>query len=444
MPFSANEVLIAASEIPGGSPEKIKTLAGEVASKLGAKFKAEYKDTDKQPIAFSKAEKLKDSKKLKGKTALKWQVKVDPKGKDILFVVTEGTKVLDEATIFEGLHKLVTGAEVINLQGADKTMVAASSKQAGRFNDDTKDKATYNDPRPGKAQVNEKSTDLAEINKKMRIVLTGHGGGDAPQGDKVFTANKFGGRNAKEIVDFLIGEGLDASYKGTIYLSGCHSAAGFNDDETFAKKVHELFSREGYKKLSVAGTAGVSWTHADGSKSSRTDALTNDIEKTHAQTAKLLDNLRKAQKGAEPELLEAEAEDKALADQYKTVAELIEEMPEIARDSLHAKLLTPIEKQRADLAPALEQMRRANKTLEGAIKSEEAYLGKLDGLLADKKSLTDGSINLAEYKKRANAAYTVDDWWGVFGPAKATKAKVSQERGKLGSLISAFKAKMKK
>jgi hypothetical protein len=442
MPFAANEVLIAASDLDAA--DKIRSLSGEVATKLGARFKAEYKDNAQQTLTFSKAEKLKDSKKLKGKSDLKWQVKVDSKGKDILFVVTSGSKVLDEATIFEGLHKIVTGAQVMNLQGGDKIMPGAARKQANKFNEDPDSVATYNDPRAGKKQVKESPADLSELNKKMRIVLTGHGGGDHPTGDKVFTANKFGGRNAKQIVDFLIGEGLDKSYKGTIYLSGCHTAAGFVDDETFAKKVHELFAKEGYKKLSVAGTAGVSWTDAQGGKHSRTDALTNDIEKTHAQTARLLENLRKAQAEGEPELVRTQAQDDLLAQQYKTVAELIEEMPPEARDSLHAKLLTPIEHRRADLAPALEQMTRANKTLLAAIKSEETYLKKLDDLLADKKALEAGTITERQYKDRANAAYTVDDWWGVFGPAKATKAKVAKESSSFDTAIKALKAKLKK
>jgi hypothetical protein len=441
MPFAANEVLIAPK--PLGDPGEIKGLVGDVSIKLGQAFKESYKHTRPVPIAFSKAEKLKDSKKLKGKTGLKWQVRVDSKVKAILFQVSEGAKVLDEATIFDKFKDIVEGAKVINLQGDDDTMKSASSKQANKFNGNAKAKGTYNDP-TSDTKVKEKKVDLSAINKKMRIVLCGHGGGPDVKGDKMYKASEFGGRSAKQIVEFLIGEGLASSYKGTIYLSGCHTAAGYKDPESFASQVHKLFAAEGYKKLSVAGTPGESWTKDDGDKGSIPSAVSEDLDKTHAKVKGLIAKLETALKTGKKDLSIAEGQMNGFEMQYDTVRQLILDMPPEARDTLEEKLLVPIKKSRDALVPAVLEMRQANTRLEGAIKSEKAYLVDLEKLRKDKKKLLAGKISQSDYNRKEEELFTVEEWWGHFGPAKSTTVKLSKGSSGFDKLIKAFKAKFKK
>ena len=439
MPFSANQVLIPPTKLDG--PEDIKSAGGTVAATLGALFKKEYNQNRPMALTFRKAEALKESKKLKGKEGLKWSVVVDKKVKEIHFVILDGTKQIDSATIFSGFDELKLGAEVINLDQNDKVMKAASAKQAKKFNG-KEDVAKYN--KPGENDKEEK-TDLAEINSHKRIVLCGHGGGGADVQGKMYTAKKFGGRDAKQIVNFLLEEGLQKDYKGTIYLSGCHTAAGYGDPESFANVVHKLLAKEGYKKLSVAGTPGIAQTKADGEKTARIAAIEKDIVLTHGKSQKLLATLTKAKAESEKELKEARAELKAIEDQYASVrALLLDAVPPEAQDTFEAKLLNPIKENRDAMIPALKELEAADKRLEGAVKSETAYFEKLSGILKKKKELQEGKIKIDDYKKEVAKDFGVEEWWGHFGPAKATRAKVSKSSSALGKIADAFKAKFKK
>ena len=60
MPFSANEVLIAAKPIPGDALDKFSTaIAGDVAAKLGKLFKESYNHTRPVVLAFKLVDKQK-------------------------------------------------------------------------------------------------------------------------------------------------------------------------------------------------------------------------------------------------------------------------------------------------------------------------------------------------------------------------------------------------
>jgi hypothetical protein len=433
MPFAANEVLIPAR--PLDSPAAIKSLAGDVSSKLGQAFKDSYKHTRPVPIAFSKAEKLKDSKKLKDKAGLKWQVKVDSKAKAILFQVTSGATVLDEATIFDKFKDIVDGNVVISLDGEDRAVDTSAKKMKGS------DKLDGNYAKDGRVGTEVK---LGPINGKKKIVLVGHGSGPDVKGDELFKASQFGGRSAREIVDFLIGKGLAQSYSGTIYLCGCHTASGGRDPDSFASQVHKLFAGEGYKKLKVAGTPGETWVKDGGGTGSIPDEVGKDLKKTHKASKAMIDKLEAALKSGEDELGIAENQMKLLEMQYESVRELILDVPPEARDTLEEKLLAPIKKNRDALVPAVQEMRKANKTLEGAIRSEKAYFADVDKLMKEKTKLEDGTITESDYNRKEEELFTVEDWWGHFGPAKATTAKVKKSGDGFGKLITAFKAKFRK
>lgn len=431
MPFSPNQVLIAPADLK--SPTDIKTLAGTVASKLGAKFKDVYKHTRPVALTFSKAEKLTDSKKLKDKAGLKWSVAVDGKVKEILFRVHEGTKVLDEATIFAKFDDIVDGTIVISLDSADATVDTLAKRVKGSLDG--------NYAKDGKA---DKKVDLAPINKKKKIVLVGHGGGPDVTGDAKYTASEFGGRTAKSIVDFLIDKGLSTSYAGTIYLCGCHTASGGSDPKSFANQVHKLFASEGYKKLTVAGTPGLTSVKDDGGTMAIPDSIGEDLKKTHAKSKAMIEKLEKALKSGKDELATAEHQMKLMEDQYASAREMIVDLPPETHKTLEDKLLLPIKKSRDELVPAVHEMRRANKLLEGAVEKEKKYFKTLDSLLKDKKKWETGQIDTATYRQKQMDVFTVDDWWGHFGPAKATTAKVKKSGDTFGGLIKAFKAKFKK
>jgi len=432
MPFSANEVLIK-SKVLQKDLEGLNSLKSELASKMGSKLKDSYAWVRPVALDFKKYDKLKDSKKLKGKSGLKYAVKVDNKLKTIIFSVLEGSKELENVPIFSKLDEIIKQAEVINLQPGDSTMQSASSKQALKFNADADAKSDADDP----AKLN-------KINKKKKIVLCGHGGrSDVSGADQIYTANKFGGKNADEIVKFLIKQGLSKNYQGTIYLSGCHTAAGFNDPKSFANVVHRGLASKGYKKLSVAGTPGEAWTSASGDKGAIPAVVSEDLTKTKARTVKLIKNLEKALKEGQPELVRTEALVSQFESDYASTRDLIKDTPPEAQATLEEKLLKPIKQSRDELIAPLEQMRRANKTLENAIKSEKEYLKKLDKLLKQRAKLEAGEITQRDYERKEEELFTVNEWWGHFGPAKATAAKVSKKRSKLTSLIGAVKKKFK-
>jgi hypothetical protein len=158
----------------------------------------------------------------------------------------------------------------------------------------------------------------------------------------------------------------------------------------------------------------------------------------------MIDKLEAALKSGEDELGIAENQMKLLEMQYESVRELILDVPPEARDTLEEKLLAPIKKNRDALVPAVQEMRKANKTLEGAIRSEKAYFADVDKLMKEKKKLEDGTITEADYNRKEEELFTVEDWWGHFGPAKATTAKVKKSGDGFGKLITAFKAKFRK
>ncbi len=443
MPFAKNAVLVKAKPVPGDDLSNLSSVKGEIANKLGKKLVEEY-HADKVVLLYKEAEKLAKSKKVAGKTGLTYTVEVDSSAKAIEFVVHSGGKELARATLLAGLDKLDKGAEVINLQGHDDTMKGASSKQAKKFNKDETDKSTYNDPRKGKQQVKEVKTKLAKINDKKRIVLCGHGGGADVSGDQMYTASVFGGRNADEIVKFLIKEGLAPSYTGTIYLSGCHTAAGFGDPKSFAKQVHSGLAKKGYKLLSVAGTPGVAYTKKDGNKGATPDVWTKDVEKTIKKVETLIGELEKAEKQGKEELKVAEEEEASLQLKLKSIKELLDGLPPEALPTLEAKLQTPIETGIKVLAGIIDKMKSANKLLENSLKTERAYLVKLKDYKNDKDLMKDGTINADQLWGRQVNKTSIEEWWGVFGPAKVTKAKVQKSSDKSNSLFKQIKAKFSK
>lgn len=430
MPFAKGSVVLKAKEVPGDDLAKLATLKGEIAGKLGKLLVEEYK-ADKVALIFKDAEKLKDNKKLTGKKGLTYTVEVDDKGKKLELCIQVAKKETVRVTLLEGLDKLDQGATVVNMDKGDATIDKASDKQAKKFEG-------------ASATAKDETSALKGLNTKKKIVLCGHGGGADVSGDQQYTASEFGGKSADEIVKFLIKKGLSSGYSGTIYLSGCHTAAGYGDPKSFASKVHSTFASKGYKSLSVAGTPGEAWTKDSGGKGAIPSAVSEDLAKTIKKVEKLLDTLTKALDSGEKDLVKVEAQVKQLETEYTGMRDLILDMPPEAHDMLETKLLNPLKKSRDELVPALLRMQQSNKTLTGAIKSEKAYLTKLETLAKEKKKLQEGTIEMSDYQRKEEELFTVEDWWGTFGPAKATSAKVKKDSDKIGGLFSQFKAKFKK
>lgn len=437
MPFKTNEVL-ATKALKKADFKIMASLKGEISSTLGRKFQSHYAWNRPIVLNFKKYDKV--FKNISG-AKLKWEIKTDSKLKNILFVVKEGSKPIGEAIIFSKLADIAKEAEVINLQAKDGTMQRASGKQAKKFNLDEKKKSTYNDPRKS-GPVKEKKTDLSAINKHKKIVLCGHGGGSDVSGG--FVATRFGGRSAKDIANFLKKEGLQHNYSGTIYLSGCHSAAGFDNPKNFAKTVRDLLAKAGYKKLSVAGTPGVSTTDSAGNKHSLPAALAEDIKKTVARTQKLIVNLRKSLAKTNTEIKKITPEYDSASYEFDRFSTEIEwQSPEV-QTKLKKVILTPLKASRDELKKSLDQMEASKKTLEKGIKHEEEYLKKLKKMATAKGKYEKKEINKIEYYVNTQPDLWVEEWWGVFGPAQKTKLKAGGNFKKLKSTLLKLRSKLLK
>ena len=430
MPFAKGAVVLKAKEIPNDDLGKIASIKGEISTRLGKLLVDEYK-ADKVPLSYKDAEKLKDNKKLTGKTGLTYTVEVDGKGKMLELCIQSAKKEVIRVTLLDGLDKLDKGATVVNMDKGDSTIDRASDKQAKKFNGSG-------------ASADDETGKLKGLNLKKKIVLCGHGGGADVSGDQTYTASEFGGKSVDEIVKFLIKKGLSSGYSGTIYLSGCHTAAGYGDPKSFAAKVHSTFAAKGYKSLSVAGTPGVAYTKDSGDKGAVPAAVMENLEKSLVKSKKLVKQLEDALKAGKADQVKVEAQVSLLETQYVEMRKLVLDMPPEAHDTLEDKLMKPLKKSRDDLVPALKEMLQSNKTLEGAIKSEKAYLKQLEDAKKNKDKHDAGKIDFNEWFQRSVAEYNVDEWWGVFGPAKATSAKVKKDSEKIGSLFDQFKAKFKK
>ena len=181
----------------------------------------------------------------------------------------------------------------------------------------------------------------------------------------------------------------------------------------------------------------------DGSIGSDPAVLDENIKKTTADTKKSLKKLEDSLKEGLADLKDAEAVLKGYEDQYASVRDLILDMPPEARGTLEDKLLTPVKKNRDDLVPAILEMRKANATLAGAVKTEQDYVKLLEKLLVNKDAYDKKKKTFGKYCEVLDDLTNVDDWWGHFGPAKATTAKVSAQKSGFDKLILAFSSKKK-
>lgn len=431
MAFSAGQLLVKSTVIDGDNLDNISRIKGEVAGKLGRLLVDEYK-ADKVVLNFKDAEKLKSNKKVVGKTGLTYTIVVDDKAKAIELCLQSAKKEIARVEILGGLDSLDTGATVVNLQDGDKTIDPASKKQAVKFNGIGSEALT-------------RKSDLSGINTKKKIVLCGHGGGKADvKGDKMYTAKEFGGSSASDIIKFLIKEGLSPDYSGTIYLSGCHTAAGYGDPKSFASKVHSGFASKGYKSLSVAGTPGEAWTTESGDKGAIPSNVSEDLSRTIRKVEGTIGKLEKAMQAGVKDQKEAETQLKLLVSQIKENSDLILLMPVENQAIMTVKMLNPIQANREKVENALQEMVQSNESLIKAYNSENAYLTKLKRLMASKKKLEEGAITQQDYNRKEEELFTVENWWGVFGPAKATVLQAKEGAKKSESLFQQFKNKFGK
>lgn len=430
MAFTANEVLIKAAAIDGDDLSKLATLKGEIAGKLGRLLVQEYR-MDKVVLTFKTFDKLKDHAKLKDKTALTWSVKASKDASAVLFCVQSNKKDVVSVELLGGLDKVDTGAMVVNLVPGDRVIDPASKKQAEGFNG------------PG-SEAKTPTSKLTGINLKRKIVLCGHGGGPDVKGDALYTADEFGKLSADGIIKFLIKKGLAPAYDGTIYLSGCHTAAGYGDPKSFAAQVHKGFAKKGYDLLSVAGTPGEAWTHDDGSKGAVPSAVSENLKLTTKKCEELIKKLDKALKSGIKDQSLAMGKLEKLTRSVADAKDVIKETPTEGQAALTEKLLNPLIGKRAEMHKAVESMTQSNLTLQRAIKSEQAYLVKLKEIAKLKGDLQSGRMSESDFNREEENLFAVEDWWGVFGPARATVLKVEQEAKSSGSILDKFMAKFKK
>ncbi len=143
--------------------------------------------------------------------------------------------------------------EVVNLAVGDKIIDGAAKAQADKF---------------GTSVKSEADMDLGDLTGDL--VLCAHGTPKVLPGRVIGT--KLGGKTADDIVAMLTADKdkskrIGKDYRGTITLSGCFTASGGPEadrqDDVFAKKVLDALVKKGYKKVTVVGMPGPSWTARD-------------------------------------------------------------------------------------------------------------------------------------------------------------------------------------
>lgn len=168
---------------------------------------------------------------------------------------------------FEGMSVLVknylglkaklakSSSAVVNMDRGDKTIDKASDAKGDKL----------------KARVQEDDdTDFGGITGN--VLLCAHGTPKTKPGRVIGT--ELAGKKPSQICDLLTKnkdkkKNLAKDFSGKITLSGCFTASGGPEkdkqDDPFAKKVWDEMKKRGYKKLSVEGMPGPSWTANDNS-----------------------------------------------------------------------------------------------------------------------------------------------------------------------------------
>ena len=116
-----------------------------------------------------------------------------------------------------------------------------------------------------KTGVDDPDSDYGSVTGNL--LLCAHGAPKTKPGRVIGT--EFAGKKPSQICDLLTKnkdkkKNLSKDYSGKITLSGCFTASGGPEkdkqDDAFAKKVKDELTKRGYKKVSVVGMPGPSWT----------------------------------------------------------------------------------------------------------------------------------------------------------------------------------------
>ncbi len=148
-----------------------------------------------------------------------------------------------------------SNSAVVNMDRGDKTIDKASDAKADKL----------------KTKVQEDDdTDFGGITGN--VLLCAHGTPKTKPGRVIGT--ELAGKKPSQLCDLLTKnkdkkKNLSKDFSGKITLSGCFTASGGPEkdkqDDPYAKKVWAEMKKRGYKKLSVEGMPGPSWTASDSS-----------------------------------------------------------------------------------------------------------------------------------------------------------------------------------
>jgi hypothetical protein len=154
---------------------------------------------------------------------------------------------------------------VKNLDPDDRTATAAAKDLVYRdTRQDTRHAAEHAPLGADLAQpIEERETGTRELREldhsSEPLYVVGHGNlvriGDSLE----MHADKAANKSPQDMVDWLVAEGLPASYTGTLVLVACHAGTGRGVDhseDTYAKAVHEGLRARGYRFLSVKAPRG--------------------------------------------------------------------------------------------------------------------------------------------------------------------------------------------
>ncbi|MDC0660515.1 hypothetical protein N6L27_21110 [Leisingera sp. SS27] len=246
----------------------------------------------KPPVNFDKTEVIrKDWNKLEAELADETNVVVNLTKKNISIIEEALDKLVakHDGDLKKVRKDKVYGVLLEKFKGGDKVINRAAEKQAAKYKTKT---------------VNTDEADFGELTTGT-VALCAHGSREKING--IWLGTKLGKKSPDQIVDLLTGnkdkkKNLSKSFKGTVLLSGCFTAAGGiappgdkYDYDTYAGKVWRLLKAKGIN-CKVVGQPGTASTNEDGSKNSVMPTKQDEKDAYKAEIKALEKELQKLEK----------------------------------------------------------------------------------------------------------------------------------------------------
>lgn len=362
------------------SSRPAEALKGQVAATLGQLLQARYQWSRPVVLEGRAFDRLMAQAAKHPEAALSWQLRVDAQGRRVELALHRDQKpdAFASAPVLD-LRRITSGAMLLRLDTADDTG-PEHERLSERFNAVSLQKGGLRVPLQ-QGDALEKQQPLKDLHLRQPLVLVGHGSVENPlPKGHVFRVDHMGNASAKEIAHRLIAQGLDKRYEGTIHLTACHSGSGFNGPGGLADELRTLLADHGYERLSVAGLPGRAWIDEGGHVFANVDAVVSDTPSTIERTRRLVDRLKTARK----------------------------EASDVART------------QGGEVSKGGKAQNEETRLLTRLIRQEQDYLQQLKQINTERRDVNRGKRELNETALEHAKAHGVREWWGVYGPRKAT------------------------